>query len=354
VTRRARTAAGIGAILVALAMVAAAVTALPTAAGAAAPRPRPSRTASSSAADSGSPAAALVVVIAATVRTFPHPTRPHLSSSAALHRSAEHAFRAAPLAGHPTVLLLVLVVAARGPRAPPCNAAATDRFAVAGGDPVNEGDPSGLRGTPLPACVSGNALASPANCIQEELYQANGGRGFGPVPPLPTGTTRTIAGCPDDPGVAFSATLNLPTIAIPGPMPLSISTDLTVSGADAPVTVDLNMDGSFDIAASGASAEISSEGTIDSLSAEVPGGSFGVSGEGLSVTRSLSASVSSDSVEADMTVTLHPFDWNPPPSDITPAEVLGGIGIIGIVIWWAAKPLCAFTGPFAGVCAVAA
>jgi hypothetical protein len=140
--RRARTATGLVAVLAALVIVAAAVTAFPPAAGAAAPL-RPSRITSSSAADSSSPAAAIVVVIAGTVRPVPHPTRPHPSSSAALHRSPRHAFRAAPLAGHPTALLVLLVVAGQRSRAPPCDAEATDRFAVAGGDPVNGRDPSG-------------------------------------------------------------------------------------------------------------------------------------------------------------------------------------------------------------------
>jgi Putative amidase domain len=143
VARRARTATGLVAVLAALVIVAAAVTALPPAAGAAAPLRHPSRTASSPAADTRSPAPAIVVVIAGTVRPVPHPTRPHPSSSAAFHRPPEHAFRATPLAGHPTVILVVLVVPAQAPRAPPCGAEATDRFAVAGGDPVNEGDPSG-------------------------------------------------------------------------------------------------------------------------------------------------------------------------------------------------------------------
>jgi hypothetical protein len=142
VARRARTAAGLAAALVALTVVA--VNALPPAAGAAAPLLRPSRTASSTAADKSSPAPAIVVVIAGTVRPVPHPTRPHPSSSAAFDRSPRDAFRAAPLAGHPTTLLIVLVVPARGPRAPPCGAEAADRFAVAGGDPVNEADPTGL------------------------------------------------------------------------------------------------------------------------------------------------------------------------------------------------------------------
>jgi hypothetical protein len=142
VARRARTAAGLAAALVALTVVA--VNALPPAAGAAAPLLRPSRTASSTAADKSSPAPAIVVVIAGTVRPVPHPTRPHPSSSAAFDRSPRDAFRAAPLAGHPTTLLIVLVVPARGPRAPPCGAEAADRFAVAGGDPVNGSDPSGL------------------------------------------------------------------------------------------------------------------------------------------------------------------------------------------------------------------
>jgi hypothetical protein len=140
VARRARTAAGLVAILATLAIVAAAVTALPPAAGAAAPL-RPSRTAASSAAFDRLPAA--IVVLVGTVRPVPHQTRPHPSSSAALHRSPRHAFRAAPPAGHPTTLLIVLVVPARGPRAPRCGAEWTDRFAVAGGDPVNEEDPSG-------------------------------------------------------------------------------------------------------------------------------------------------------------------------------------------------------------------
>jgi hypothetical protein len=140
VARRARTAAGLVAILATLAIVAAAVTALPPAAGAAAPL-RPSRTAASSAAFDRLPAA--IVVLVGTVRPVPHPTRPHPSSSAALHRPPRDAFRAAPLAGHPTTLLIVLVVPARGPRAPRCGAEWTDRFAVAGGDPVNRGDPSG-------------------------------------------------------------------------------------------------------------------------------------------------------------------------------------------------------------------
>lgn len=138
--RRARTAAGLVAILATLAIVAAAVTALPPAAGAAAPL-RPSRTAASSAAFDRLPAA--IVVLVGTVRPVPHQTRPHPSSSAALHRSPRHAFRAAPPAGHPTTLLIVLVVPARGPRAPRCGAEWTDRFAVAGGDPVNRTDPSG-------------------------------------------------------------------------------------------------------------------------------------------------------------------------------------------------------------------
>jgi hypothetical protein len=129
------------AVLAALALVAAAVTALPPAAGAAAPL-RSSRTALSSAAHTGAPPATIVVV-ARTARLGAHASRPPLPSSAASHRAPRHAFRAAPPAGHPTTLLIVLVVPAQAPRAPPCTDEATYRFAVAGGDPVNERDPSG-------------------------------------------------------------------------------------------------------------------------------------------------------------------------------------------------------------------
>jgi hypothetical protein len=172
VARRARTATGLVAVLAALVIVAAAVTALPPAVGAAAPLRHVSRTASSSAADTSSPAAAIVVVIAGTVRPVPHPTRPHPSSSAALHRSPEHAFRATPLADQPTTLLIVLVVPARGPRAPPCGAAATDRFAVAGGDPVNEGDPSGECQWYIPGCPLINAAGDVLGLIRSSAESA--------------------------------------------------------------------------------------------------------------------------------------------------------------------------------------
>jgi hypothetical protein len=142
VARRARTPAGLGAVLAALVIVTAAVTALPPAAGAAAPLIRP-RTAPSSAASRRSPAAAIVVV-AGTARPLRHSPRPPLASSAASHRSPRHAFRAAPLVESRIYFLVLIIVPARGPRAPPCSAEWTDRFTVAGGDPVNGGDPSGL------------------------------------------------------------------------------------------------------------------------------------------------------------------------------------------------------------------
>jgi hypothetical protein len=142
VARRARTAGGLLTVLVVLAVVAAAVTALPPAAGAAAP--------------------------------LPHRSRPHLPSSAADSRSPRHAFRATANYSGEVLLLLVTARPARGTWANLCGLEVASGPAVAGGDPVNGSDPSGLKGGAHPPGIEcgkyGYGSAGWNHCVYQLLH----------------------------------------------------------------------------------------------------------------------------------------------------------------------------------------
>jgi hypothetical protein len=103
------------------------------------------------------------------------PVRRAAPSSAAVSRSAGHALRAAPNYTGEVLVLLVPVSPVRGTRAGLCRPELASGPAVAGGDPVNEADPSGL-------CVSLFNIV----CVGGGSVTTTVSLGFNPVAGLQT------------------------------------------------------------------------------------------------------------------------------------------------------------------------
>ncbi len=224
--------------------------------------------------------------------------------------------------------------------------AETDQpYQYAGGDPMNSSDPTGLGGygkgghtNPVTqAChqiygESEQEMVSACVAAEQSAFQEYGSG-------LKERLTCDLGSSPIGAGVI----IDLPTIDIEGPLSISISSDLKVSGPDSNLGIDIHNDGTLDINAGGSTVSVSPEGALEGLSASV--GGVSVSQDGISVTRSTSLSVGDDTIEADITATLEPPKWSPPAGAI-PIVVGAGAAVgIGITIWWALKLACPVLGP---------
>ncbi|MGA2211624.1 MAG: hypothetical protein ABSH30_18590 [Acidimicrobiales bacterium] len=168
--------------------------------------------------------------------------------------------------------------------------------------------------------------------MEAELYQAEGGTGHGPAPSPAIGKPVECSGS----GVSGSFIWDSPTLYVPGPLPFTIQDEVTYTGSDGTVDIGLHADGSVDVGAGSATANFSSSGALEGLSAQVPGLSWlSVSSSGdISVTVSSEEQLPDDAGNADVatTATLLTRDVRPPGA-IDVAEVTAaGAGVLAVVI----------------------
>jgi hypothetical protein len=233
---------------------------------------------------------------------------------------------------------------------------------VAGDDPVNESDPSGLLGHGNPWLAECDSGHNSLGCFREEIAWDEGNPTSPPGSP-PNIANKTVSG-PVERIAPYSLSWPSPTLFIPGPLPIAIQDDVEYSGPKSTVDVELAADGSLDVGAGDSSAEFSSSGALESLAIKVPGLSW------------LSLSSSDDivatatlgpkelphdlgEVKVNITATLLTKDIKPPLAiEVSPAAIDGvatavGSATTGVIIWWLAKLLSPACGPGAPVCAVA-
>ena len=192
-------------------------------------------------------------------------------------------------------------------------------YAYAGSDPVNESDPNGLKGSGRPNPVTlecgGSSGSTAAGCLEEELYVADGGSGFGPVTPPSVASPQLCPGPSDTGDLSTSLSWESPAIFIPGPLPFTIQDEVTYTGQDGQVGVNLRADGSLGLTAGNSSAEFSSSGSLDALSAQVPGFNWlSISSNGeITVTVTSTKSLGADgTATVSVTATLLTQDVEPP------------------------------------------
>ncbi len=130
----------------------------------------------------GSSAKTTTVLLVLTERAVPRPPYPPLSSSAAFNPWQQPTLGAASIPIHEIHVLTFGILRAQGPRAPPCTYDPS-RFTDGGGDPVNEGDPSGLCpgewycGIENVAVSTWHHVYNAWNCLESACYITKQGAG---------------------------------------------------------------------------------------------------------------------------------------------------------------------------------